>query len=241
MSQESRLTKIVGRPGLVERGLSLPPLKNPNPASALGGTSCGPSGFANPLPIILPLSPALRHQQTNACVQKIRFGSQAIASRKAHKSSLCHAIWASFGLLPRRWVWGDRKRLAWQRPAMQTRCGSCGRQRVPSTTSLARRTKSRWRRGRHDNRQLSASATASHTPATRDFVFKQVPWRETAEWCRWNFATAFITSACKKVTFSSLFVWPSICLIVSNFAHKLPIGFAWNFPGRLVMGHWTSD
>jgi len=28
----------------------------------------------------------------------------------------------------------------------------------------------------------------------------------------------------------------SVCLIVSNFAQKLPNGFAWNFQGRLAMG-----
>jgi len=33
----------------------------------------------------------------------------------------------------------------------------------------------------------------------------------------------------------------SVCLSVSNFAQKLPNGFAWNFQGRLVMGQWTDD
>jgi len=32
-----------------------------------------------------------------------------------------------------------------------------------------------------------------------------------------------------------------VCLFVSNFAQKLPIGFAWNFLGRLAMGQWTND
>jgi len=31
-----------------------------------------------------------------------------------------------------------------------------------------------------------------------------------------------------------------VCLSVSNFAQKLPNGFARNFPGRLAMGHWTN-
>jgi len=44
-----------------------------------------------------------------------------------------------------------------------------------------------------------------------------------------------ITSA-KEDTFSVLFV----CLSVSNFARKLPNGFAWNFQGRLAMGQWTN-
>jgi len=49
-----------------------------------------------------------------------------------------------------------------------------------------------------------------------------------------------ITSA-KEVMFSSLFVCLSVCLSVSNFARKLPNGFAWNFQRSLAMGHWTSD
>jgi len=32
----------------------------------------------------------------------------------------------------------------------------------------------------------------------------------------------------------------SVCLSVSNFAQKLPNGFAWNFQGRLAMGQWTN-
>ena len=31
------------------------------------------------------------------------------------------------------------------------------------------------------------------------------------------------------------------CLFVSNFARKLPSGFAWNFEGRLAMGHCPND
>jgi len=31
------------------------------------------------------------------------------------------------------------------------------------------------------------------------------------------------------------------CLFVSNFPQKLPNRFAWNFRGRLAMGHWTGD
>jgi len=33
----------------------------------------------------------------------------------------------------------------------------------------------------------------------------------------------------------------SICLTVSNFAQKLPNGFAWNFKEMLAMGRWTND
>ena len=32
-----------------------------------------------------------------------------------------------------------------------------------------------------------------------------------------------------------------VCLFVSNFAQKLPNGFAWNFQGRLAMSQWTYD
>jgi len=32
-----------------------------------------------------------------------------------------------------------------------------------------------------------------------------------------------------------------VSLSVSNFAQKLPNGFAWNFQGRLAMGQWTND
>jgi len=32
-----------------------------------------------------------------------------------------------------------------------------------------------------------------------------------------------------------------VCLSVSNFAQKVPNGFAWNFQGRLAMGQWTND
>jgi len=38
-----------------------------------------------------------------------------------------------------------------------------------------------------------------------------------------------------------LFVCLSDCLSVSNFAQKLPNGFAWNFQGRSAMGHWVSE
>ena len=44
-----------------------------------------------------------------------------------------------------------------------------------------------------------------------------------------------ITSA-KEVMFSSLF----FCSSVSNFAQKLPNGFAWNFQGRLTMNKWLK-
>ena len=39
---------------------------------------------------------------------------------------------------------------------------------------------------------------------------------------------------------SSLFVCLFVCLSVSNFAQKLPNGFAWNFDGRLAMALWTN-
>ena len=32
----------------------------------------------------------------------------------------------------------------------------------------------------------------------------------------------------------------SVCLFVSNFVQKLVNGFAWNFQGRLAVGHWTN-
>jgi len=48
-----------------------------------------------------------------------------------------------------------------------------------------------------------------------------------------------ITSA-KEVMFSSLFVCLSVCLFVSNFAQKLPNGFAWNFQRKLAVGHWKK-
>jgi len=32
-----------------------------------------------------------------------------------------------------------------------------------------------------------------------------------------------------------------VCLSVSNFAQKLPNGFAWNFQGRPAPGQWTND
>jgi len=37
-----------------------------------------------------------------------------------------------------------------------------------------------------------------------------------------------------------LFVCLLVRLSVSNFAQKLPNGFAWNFQGRLAMGQWTN-
>jgi len=33
----------------------------------------------------------------------------------------------------------------------------------------------------------------------------------------------------------------SVYLLVSNFAQRLPKGFARNFQGRLAMGQWTND
>jgi len=49
-----------------------------------------------------------------------------------------------------------------------------------------------------------------------------------------------ITDA-KEVMFSSLFVYLSVCLFVSNVVQKLPNGFAWNCQGRLAMVHYTND
>ena len=50
-----------------------------------------------------------------------------------------------------------------------------------------------------------------------------------------------ITSAKDVIVVVSLFVCLSVCLSVSNFAQKLPNGFAWNFQERLAMGQWTHD
>jgi len=36
-------------------------------------------------------------------------------------------------------------------------------------------------------------------------------------------------------------VFVVVCLFVSNFAQKLPNGFAWNFHERLAMGQWLND
>jgi len=40
--------------------------------------------------------------------------------------------------------------------------------------------------------------------------------------------------------FSSLFIRLSVCLFLSNFAQKLPNGFAWHFKARLAMGQWKK-
>jgi len=37
------------------------------------------------------------------------------------------------------------------------------------------------------------------------------------------------------------YVFIIVCLFVSNFAQKLPNGFASNFQGRLAMDQWTND
>jgi len=50
----------------------------------------------------------------------------------------------------------------------------------------------------------------------------------------------FVITSAKEVMFSSLFVCLSVCLFVSNFAQKLPNGFAWNFQGRLA-SEWASE
>ena len=44
-------------------------------------------------------------------------------------------------------------------------------------------------------------------------------------------------ASCKPADALVLFV----CLSVSNFAQKLPNGFAWNFQGTFAMGQWTND
>jgi len=52
----------------------------------------------------------------------------------------------------------------------------------------------------------------------------------------WQHLTWTVITSAKEVTFASFFV----CLFVSNFAQKLPNGFAWNFQERLVMGQWAN-
>jgi len=37
------------------------------------------------------------------------------------------------------------------------------------------------------------------------------------------------------------YVIVTVCVFVSNFAQKLPNGFALNFQGRLAVGQWTND
>jgi len=57
----------------------------------------------------------------------------------------------------------------------------------------------------------------------------------------WPLVT-IITSA-KEVMFSLLFVCLSVCLsclFFSNFAQKLPNGFAWNFHWSSTMGQWRN-
>jgi len=52
----------------------------------------------------------------------------------------------------------------------------------------------------------------------------------------WQLHTIVTITSAKEDMFSSLFV----CLFVSNFAQKLPNGFAWNFQAKLAMGKWTK-